>query len=85
MYLHSSVITAFIKVLPLMDLSDTTLDRLRNTLEHGLKDAIREEKARLGEPTTLPLYHADPNCDHRVVSAPGGGVKCRFCRGWYCA
>ena len=30
------------------------------------------------------LYDADPNCDHFVVDAPGGGVKCTKCPGWFC-
>ena len=30
------------------------------------------------------LWDADPNCDHEVVDAPGGGVKCTKCPGWFC-
>lgn len=30
------------------------------------------------------LFDADPNCKHEVVSAPGGGVKCKKCSGWFC-
>lgn len=30
------------------------------------------------------LYDADPNCDHVIVNAPGGGVKCEKCSGWFC-
>jgi hypothetical protein len=30
------------------------------------------------------LWDADPNCKHEVVDAPGGGVKCRKCGGWFC-
>jgi len=30
------------------------------------------------------LFNADPNCKHEVVGAPGGGVKCRKCKGWFC-
>lgn len=38
-----------------------------------------------GEPrTTEELYDADPNCDHRVVGASGGGIKCTKCSGWFC-
>jgi hypothetical protein len=33
---------------------------------------------------THELYGADPNCDHEVVHAPGGGVKCKHCPGWFC-
>jgi hypothetical protein len=30
------------------------------------------------------LWDADPKCDHEVVDAPGGGVKCNKCKGWFC-
>jgi hypothetical protein len=30
------------------------------------------------------LFGADPNCDHDVRPAPGGGVKCTKCPGWFC-
>lgn len=30
------------------------------------------------------LYNADPDCDHDVQCAPGGGVKCTKCPGWFC-
>ena len=30
------------------------------------------------------LFDADPKCNHEVICAPGGGVKCRKCRGWFC-
>lgn len=30
------------------------------------------------------LWNADKNCDHKVVSASGGGVKCTKCSGWCC-
>lgn len=30
------------------------------------------------------LWEADPNCVHDIQSAPGGGVKCTKCRGWFC-
>ena len=30
------------------------------------------------------LWDADPDCKHEVISAPGGGVKCTKCKGWYC-
>ena len=30
------------------------------------------------------LFDADPNCKHDTVDAPGGGVKCTKCRGWFC-
>ena len=30
------------------------------------------------------LWDAEPNCLHVVVGAPGGGVKCTKCSGWFC-
>lgn len=30
------------------------------------------------------LWDADPDCDHDVVCAPGGGIKCTKCPGWFC-
>lgn len=30
------------------------------------------------------LYAATPGCEHEVVRASGGGVKCRKCPGWFC-
>lgn len=30
------------------------------------------------------LWDADPKCKHRVIGAPGGGVKCTKCNGWFC-
>lgn len=30
------------------------------------------------------LWNANPNCDHRVISPSGGGVKCIKCNGWIC-
>jgi predicted RNase H-like HicB family nuclease len=33
---------------------------------------------------TEELFDADPDCDHQVKDAPGGGVKCTKCNGWFC-
>lgn len=30
------------------------------------------------------LYNADPNCKHETEIAPGGGIKCTKCSGWFC-
>ncbi len=30
------------------------------------------------------LFGADPKCNHRIVHASGGGIKCLDCSGWYC-
>lgn len=34
--------------------------------------------------TDEDLFDADPNCKHKVICAPGGGVKCTKCSGWFC-
>lgn len=45
------------------------------------------------EPIALPggetfpsdlLYDEDPECDHDIRDAPGGGIKCSKCPGWFC-
>ena len=43
---------------------------------------LMEEEPIVNE--TRELYDADPNCEHEVYGAPGGGVKCKHCRGWFC-
>lgn len=30
------------------------------------------------------LYDADPNCEHEIICADSGGLKCRKCTGWFC-
>lgn len=30
------------------------------------------------------LHDADPKCSHVIADAPGGGIKCTKCRGWFC-
>lgn len=30
------------------------------------------------------LFNASETCRHAVASAPGGGVKCSKCTGWFC-
>ena len=30
------------------------------------------------------LWDADPDCNHEVVDAPGGGIVCTKCGGWFC-
>ena len=45
---------------------------------------IPYENESKGLPWTGELWDADPDCDHEVVNAPGGGVKCNKCPGWFC-
>jgi hypothetical protein len=44
------------------------------------------EQQRSGKSADTPptLWDADPHCDHEVVAAPGGGIMCSQCPGWYC-
>lgn len=42
-------------------------------------DALEQFDA-LGE----ELFHANPKCNHQIANAPGGGVKCKKCTGWFC-
>lgn len=30
------------------------------------------------------LFGAEPGCRGRITDAPGGGVKCTQCKGWFC-
>ena len=33
-----------------------------------------------------PLYNGDKNCIHEIVGGDNySGIKCRKCKGWYCA
>lgn len=52
-----------------------TADRFKHLLEKKrMQDSLN----------AIELYDADPNCNHDVQSL-WSGVKCRKCRGWYCA
>jgi ATP-dependent exoDNAse (exonuclease V) alpha subunit len=46
-------------------------------------DTIRKQREALAIPVP-GLLNADPNCVHNEVAAPGGGVKCTKCGGWFC-
>lgn len=44
-----------------------------------------ESPAKSPDGKRLPdLYGADPDCEHDIRPAPGGGVKCIKCPGWFC-
>jgi len=63
-----------------------TLQQCRENAKK-LKDAFfpepKEEKFDKLGPDDV-LWEADDNCDHEIVYPPGGGMKCRKCRGWFC-
>ncbi len=31
-----------------------------------------------------PLFNGTPGCKHETYNAPGGGIKCVHCPGWFC-
>ena len=33
---------------------------------------------------TDDIWDAAEGCDGEVVSAPGGGIRCNKCSGWFC-
>lgn len=52
------------------------------------KKAVREDwvnpaEAHLGDFATV-LWNALVGCDHDIKCAPGGGIKCIKCGGWFC-
>jgi len=30
------------------------------------------------------LWDADKDCEHSIINASGGGIKCIKCKGWFC-
>ena len=46
---------------------------------HHKGQVVKDELEDYGE-----LFNADPECEHKIVGAPGGGIKCVKCRGWFC-
>lgn len=56
------------------------LQRMAETILKGERYRAEAIKGYAG-----PLYHAKLDCDHEIIHAGGGGVKCRKCEGWFCA
>lgn len=54
------------------------------------KKSLKDFKDFLSKPIgaegigTEELWEANPNCVHDIQPAPGGGVKCTKCPGWFC-
>ena len=67
-----------------MGVKDTRINCL--TSHNGINwDGIQVSVYDEGEQCeTDELYNADPECDHRVVCAPGGVIKCVKCTGCVC-
>jgi hypothetical protein len=52
-----------------------------------MKVKTKGERCGRRKPVRWPteeLWDADPKCRHKVVDAPGGGVRCVKCQGWFC-
>lgn len=66
-----------------MRVHETTLERLVRAIEraHGVEPTNQRcsEAQKDGG-----LWDAESNCDGEVTNAPGGGVRCTKCRGWFC-
>lgn len=65
-----------------VDLDDWICLPAAKTEERGLPKPEAGGLTPSGD--TLMLYNADPNCMHDVRPAPGGGVRCTKCHGWFC-
>jgi len=49
------------------------------TIQEKLNQTLKEDTVFEDE-----LFDADPDCEHEIVDAHGGGVKCTKCTGWFC-
>jgi hypothetical protein len=49
-------------------------------------DAADVERQHVDAPASYLdlLYNADPDCNHEIYGASGGGIKCKHCTGWFC-
>lgn len=52
----------------------------RHLILTGESVGISDDPEEFGQ----ELWDADLNCDHDIQHAPGGGVKCTKCPGWFC-
>jgi len=71
------------------DNGNKAFSRPRIAAARHLEQEARERAAAAREAKGRPykdndLFHADPKCEHRVVSGPGGGIRCVKCPGWFC-
>jgi hypothetical protein len=69
------------------------MDPERNTVLNNLGLGMKADAFYAAHPGTRRatnyggrtyLFSAAENCRHAVKSAPGGGVKCGKCPGWFC-
>lgn len=45
---------------------------------------IKRQKQAKWKCNQEDLYNAEPGCKGIIVGAPGGGIKCTVCSGWFC-
>lgn len=55
-----------------------------NSLTPAQRDEIDWSAVSSAQPGETELFSADPDCLHWVKGAPGGGIRCRRCGGWFC-
>lgn len=55
-----------------------------NSLTDAQRDSVAYVEAIPVQPEEVELFSADPDCLHWVKNAPGGGIRCVRCRGWFC-
>lgn len=61
------------------------IQKWRETQAKAVAEAAqRDEQTHQALPERDELWDADPKCQHDIQIAPGGGVKCTKCRGWFC-
>lgn len=59
-------------------------DLIRRTLKDFTERQTKQSRVLPLETYGGELWEADPKCDHVVIDAPGGGIKCTKCMGWFC-
>jgi hypothetical protein len=55
-----------------------------NSLTPAQRDEIDWSAVSSAQPEDVELLSADPDCLHWVKRAPGGGIRCVRCSGWFC-
>ena len=55
-----------------------------NSLTDAQRDSVAYVETIPVQPEEVELFSADPDCLHWVKDAPGGGIRCVRCRGWFC-
>ena len=54
-----------------------------NSLTPAQRDEIDWSSVSSAQPEDVELLSADPDCLHWASRAPGGGVRCVRCGGWF--